>query len=416
MSMSAPEPDVLLFEAPTAEEALEAVHTQVGPGAEIISAERARTGGIGGFFAREVVQLRVRKPGTKTAAGSVAGSAAGAQPSVQPMAQPTGQPSAQSSAQSQGLDALMANLLAAEEDDERSFAEVLRARLGGDLTTSNGQTPAMGQAASAMGQAAPVAQATPTNGDATAMGRAAAAHIPGAPSAAAPGSPAPHAAAPAPAAPESPSWPMASADPIASHATPGPAPSADLGGPEPSASHAEWSLTNLMRLGLPAGILETLRGLDPRDEAAWVAGLAHAITPLTRPLPGGAAAYVGPRAAKLARTMDIPVIAVGTEADPERPFAVAMQGGEAARSWLAWNRARRWLHVVIGGEGWRPLLFDEPLAVSWVGDENLCEAIRLSSELGLVLGFGLGSGRGAKARRAVPLEVALTIRDLLPRR
>ena len=353
MSTSTPEPGVLLFEAPTAEEALEAVTAEVGPGAQILSAERSRTGGIGGFFAREIVQLRVRRP-------ELAATPATPAP-----------PASASSAQPQGLDALMAGLLADEEDDERSFAEVLRARLGVEE-----QVPA---AATLLAQ--------PAVGSGPAPGPAQPAPEP--PAQRAPAQPAP--ARPTPAQP----------DPY---------------GPEPSGTGVEWSLTNLKRLGLPSGILETLHGLDPRDDAAWVAALAHAISPLTRPLPGGAAAYVGPRAAKLGRTMDVPVVAVGAEADPERHFAVEMQGGEAARSWLAWTRARRWLHVVIGGEGWRPLLFDEPLAVSWVGEENLCEAIRLSSELGLVLGFGLGAGRGARARRAVPLEVALTIRDLLPRR
>ena len=49
----------VLVEGRTAEEALEKVHRDLGDDARILQAEKVRRGGVGGFFAREMVQLTV---------------------------------------------------------------------------------------------------------------------------------------------------------------------------------------------------------------------------------------------------------------------------------------------------------------------------------------------------------------------
>src|SRR5437588_8116266 len=54
--------DLLLVEAPTAEEALERLSSLLGPDVEIVAAGKVTRGGIGGFFAREMVQLSARCP------------------------------------------------------------------------------------------------------------------------------------------------------------------------------------------------------------------------------------------------------------------------------------------------------------------------------------------------------------------
>jgi hypothetical protein len=436
------QPGTLIIEAATAEAALAEVHTRLGADAEIVAADRALRGGIGGFFAREVVQLRARPAGMAAPSGSVrppdltdltalrvadaaagpgggAAEDAGAAESAGPTArlaalrpaappQPAGsQPAEPQPAEGQtALDALLADLVARAGSEERSFADVLRGKmpeLGGD-----GQGGAAGEdvtAPPAISGATRVVSGDP---------RAVTAAAPVIPAATAAATVAPTAAATvAPASSAPTALPVPTEPPIPPAEVGAPA---GLPTPDAEAEIVDWSLGNLQRLGLPAGLLEGLRGLDPRDDTGWLAGLARAIGTLTRPLPAGPAAYVGPRAAKLAGALGVPVVKVGAEPAGGRPFAAAVRGSDTARSWLAWSRGRRWVHLVVGGEGWRPLLFDEPLAVSWVGEEDLCEAVRLAAELGLVLGYGMGSGRGAQARRATALEVALAIRDLLPRR
>src|SRR5258708_39689790 len=54
---------LLLVESPTAEEALERLSLLLGPDVEIVAAGKVTRGGIGGFFAREMVQLSARSQG-----------------------------------------------------------------------------------------------------------------------------------------------------------------------------------------------------------------------------------------------------------------------------------------------------------------------------------------------------------------
>src|SRR4030081_3846478 len=54
--------DLLLVESPTAEEALDRLSSLLGPDVEIVAAGKVARGGVGGFFAREMVQLSARAP------------------------------------------------------------------------------------------------------------------------------------------------------------------------------------------------------------------------------------------------------------------------------------------------------------------------------------------------------------------
>src|SRR5438309_11961620 len=56
------EGDLLLVESPTAEEALDRLSALLGPDVEIVAAGKVARGGVGGFFAREMVQLSARSP------------------------------------------------------------------------------------------------------------------------------------------------------------------------------------------------------------------------------------------------------------------------------------------------------------------------------------------------------------------
>src|SRR5258708_18540527 len=54
--------DLLLVESPTAEEALDRLSSLLGPDVQIVAAGKVARGGVGGFFAREMVQLSARSP------------------------------------------------------------------------------------------------------------------------------------------------------------------------------------------------------------------------------------------------------------------------------------------------------------------------------------------------------------------
>lgn len=58
-----PAEQAITIEAATIEEALAKVSADLGPNARILSADRVRRGGIGGFFAKEVVEVRAEPVG-----------------------------------------------------------------------------------------------------------------------------------------------------------------------------------------------------------------------------------------------------------------------------------------------------------------------------------------------------------------
>ena len=77
--MSQPLPDTgssIVIEAPTAEEALAEVTQRLGQDAEIVDADRALRGGVGGFFQREVVRLTARPRADRVVEADDAGVAA----------------------------------------------------------------------------------------------------------------------------------------------------------------------------------------------------------------------------------------------------------------------------------------------------------------------------------------------------
>jgi len=94
----------LRFDGPTLEEAVEAAKRQLGPSPNIVAATRVRKGGVGGFFAREHVEVEVevdgagssrRPPSTRPAPrapkdsqGPRPSASSGAAPSERPEAQP----------------------------------------------------------------------------------------------------------------------------------------------------------------------------------------------------------------------------------------------------------------------------------------------------------------------------------------
>jgi hypothetical protein len=330
-----------VVEAPTAEDAIAQVHASLGADARIVDARRVLRGGIGGFFAREVVQLHAAPAASSPAStvpastvpdggavslagtwGAVLRSEAGRTADsevVRPEASP--------------VDRLLDS--ASEVPDAVDFATFLRRRLAEEDAAA--PDVAGGTGAGAPLEAAPPAERSPEV------------------------------------------------------VAPEPFPTGDVGEPSPATDGGpSWSVGVLLQLGLPVELVRSLQVAEPADDLAWTTALAEVLRPSCRPLPTGPAVMLGPHAHLIGE----------------------IEGTPAARSetWLKALRGGRWLHLVVGGDGWRAPLADQPLAASWARTEDLPDALRCAVELGLVLGFGPLGGR---IRRARPLDVALAVRDLV---
>lgn len=409
----------LVAEAPTAEAALEQVHAAYGAGARIVEAKRVLRGGIGGFFAKEVVQIHAAR-------GSDAPSAPAPAPATQAPATGDASPAAVASP----IERLLAE--AGDTPDEVDFATFLRRQLAPELAA---QSAASAPSAAPRSTDAPPRAAAPMHWPTmddiarpAAQRSEAAAHAP---------APVETPAAQAPAQDTGrPSWADAPAGTRvttqdAVDRTPAPTPPTEpVPAPAPAAAAPAtlparwqdeddltppdgraWSRTVLVRLGLPVALVQSLDVAERADDVAWTFALAEALRPLCRPLPSGRALMVGPRARGLATSIGMPVTAVGQPLLALGDVAAGVTGSDASLDWMERARRGRWLHLVIGGKGWRDLLHADPLAVSWASEEDLPIALRAALELGLVLGYGPLGGRADRAR---PLDVALAIRDLIP--
>ncbi len=302
---------VLVVEAPSAEEALATVTERLGADARIVSAERVRRGGIAGFFAREVVQLRAARASDAAALARLGAGAA---------------------------------LGATRAGRAPTFARALEEALDGDGSTP----PAM---ASESGSG-------PDDG----------------------------AAAPPPAPVE-------------------PA-TAGLG-------RVAWSPDELVRIGLPYGLIESVVRLAPRDDLGWVGAIAGWVNRFCGPPPEGPALVVGPRADRLARALELPLVRCPQLPRNEGTVCVAFEEGCTDLAWLARAQAGRFVHAVLGGAGSARLRDWGPKVVSWVEPGCVVEALRWCSQDGAVLGYGIV---GARLVPAGPVDVALAIRDLVERR
>lgn len=372
-----------IVEATTTQAAIAEVRTRLGPDARIVDARRVLRGGIGGFFAKEVVQLHAAagpfparvttdasaeadvdaslhhthtgagtglhaadggdgdRPGTAGAGNTAPDLSHGAGPWDAVLQAGSGGARGGSDGAVGGSTSVspVDRLLGSVGDDVPDtidFATFLRRQLGGGPGDTRGGVVPQDEPAP---QDQPVPQGQPVPQD-----------------------------QPAPQGQAVP-WNLGAVD-------------------APAMEGVPWSTSALLQLGLPAELVRSLDVAEPADDVAWTRALAEALRPSCRPLPLGPAVLLGPHAHLVGK----------------------VDGTPAARSetWLNALRDGRWLHLVVGGDGWRALLAEEPLAVSWAREEDLADAVRCAVELGLVLGYGPMGGR---IRRARPLDVALAVRD-----
>lgn len=367
--------DLLTVEAPTAEQAIEQVHERLGPDAEIVAADRVLRGGLWGFFPKQVVQLTARP---------VVDAPEPEQPEPVAPLTPAG---------GGDISSVLARLSAEQDNAEEGLGEALRRHLGvtidGDaVPPSFADTPQpsfeearprVDTAVSATSGWSPPAVAT----DAPRV------------------SPAPRSA------PDI--TPASVPDRVPDDTAPISMDNVEWDGPDGAA----WSGRGLLMLGLPRGFVDAVLAQSPTDDAAWTYAVARVLAPLCRPMPAGEAVLIGPRAQTLGRALGVPSVKLSAAPTGTATFAVACVDSARARTWLAEHRRHRWTHLVISGLDWRGLLFEDPLAVSWVGDDTLGEAIRVAHDLGMVLGHGLRSETSEDLVPPVPIELAMLLRDML---
>ncbi|MCP4966773.1 MAG: hypothetical protein GY926_16290 [bacterium] len=178
----------------------------------------------------------------------------------------------------------------------------------------------------------------------------------------------------------------------------------------------EWSTTSLLRLGLPAPVIAAVTDLDANDDLGWIDSIAAAVAPHCGPLPEGDVIIVGPHAERLAEPLGLPLIRSGDMAPYGGSFCAMVEDSPQDREWLDFVRGGRGIHLVVGDEPWHDLLVDEPVAVSWVGESAVVDALYLAFTLGATLGFGTVDGFVSTMVRPQPTDVALAIRRIVGRR
>ncbi|MEA2503370.1 MAG: hypothetical protein QOG36_413 [Actinomycetota bacterium] len=470
--------DLLLVESPTAEEALDRLSSLLGPDVEIVAAGKVARGGVGGFFAREMVQLSARNPPRPApaapprlasavpaapAAPASIGLAESAMASLlngsgRPAAAPrSSQPEAPALYAATEMPAHLRALLsermaepaapAAPPEGEPTFGEALRRQLGIEAPTppGDGNEPADSRVP-AEPQMAPAEPPSPVPPRLTVLDASWGFPLLNDPLAqegpaqlAPTDVPLSEAASPLldttpaaePAVVLAPLFGMPRAQP-APEPAPVPSPvlfdplpdlvpdlAPDLGssapGDAPGTGGVAWSADELVRLGLPFSFIRPLLDARPGDDLAWIRGLAASVRTLCTPLPDGDVALVGALAGQLAKPLRLEALHRPDRGPKRGSICCSIQDDADSRRWFERVRRDRWTHLVVGPLDAKAFLDLHPKAVSWVGADALLGALRLATELGVPLGYFKPDDAG-RALRATPIEVALAVRALVARR
>ncbi|GEM_PF-2886635 len=424
--VSLEERGTVTVEAPSVEAALEAVARQFGEGAQIVKAEKVTKGGIGGFFGKETYQITVAEnpihsepaPGESGGPDATSG---GSGPGRSTRVGPTPPGRIDAAA----VDLVLERLEADEITDHGTFGEALRAELRArDL----GETPPMenpapevidlrdGVSASEGPGSAPVGHMPWTRPPAESLDFQTGGGIGVDPS--------PTRSAPADTGRETPTDTGSGTEPGLTYSPPrhtgsGPETERPLGWPsdgwQTGTGPVDWSMDRLARMGLPYSWLSRIDGLDPLDDMAWVHRLARIATEVCGPFPTGDHLTVGLDTRGVAGVLGLPTVVFPGVPRFEGNLAVSLLSpSRTALDWLDRIRARRPIHLVIDpGLPAHVATETEPAVVSWV-DGALTNALEVVTAGESVLGYRFRSD--GHVVRVSPFELALSIRELLPRR
>lgn len=424
---AAPETGVgtVTIEADSVEEAMQRLASEVGDSAEIVDARKVQRGGIGGFFAKERVQLTAR---------------AAAAPSDEPAA-------------SEGLAGVLDRMTRDADAQETQFATMLRRELGTsqrdlgldtfleavgwDDRTSADQAAkahtAVGEIAAAMASpphAPPVAEETTASAVAPAADTAPSIEEPAATDPGVEAAPSRELQLPPPIVVQRTGTPTNLPGP--SLISPGAAASATAtpksveeipawrlttgAGVPAGMGPVAWRTMDLVRHGIPTEIVAAVADIAPNDDIAWITALARAIAPYCAGSGGADTVLLGANAYQLAEALSIEWVEPGQTAPYEGSFASYVSTESEDRDWLQFVRGKRELHYVIGGDqAWRETLVEVPNVVSWFDESALIDALYLAVAFNAQLGYGALPGRGGSLTKIYPVDVALAIRSMMER-
>ncbi len=384
----------LTVESRTVEEALASISERLGPDVEIVGAQKVVRGGVGGFFARELVQISARPAGASEPQGADT-PAEFADVLRRRLDPETASVEIELPADGDDVRVVLRNGAAAGEEE----ANVVAAMLAGPpppaaLPTEPPPAAMPEPPPTALLVAPPPPAALPSEPPPPAM------LVEPPPPAAMPTEPPP--AVMPPAAPAA-SVPQAPALAVAGRVPTGPT---DRTGPG-------WTLEALLAMRLPAAIIRACAGLDPEADLEWVSAIAAACAPLCQPLAADPAVVAGPGAHHLAGPLRLPAVRAGEPVPADGSFCATVHDSDDDRAWLQSVLGSRRLHVVLGEQDWEGLLVEPPMAVSWTGDRALPGALYLAAALGVPLGFGATGGFPVEVALVDPVDVGLAIRRLV---
>jgi len=382
----------LVVEAPTVESALAAVQHHCGPDATIVEAEKVQSKGIGGFFSKQLFRVHV-------AASSVSEEVSGATSPVEP--QGVGA----------AVDVVLRQVEAGEHDSMQTFGQALSAQLSSDMLTRAGSDSDLG-----VGDDEPIIDLRDTDEpsdvpipDVTSdlsTQRAsfeeltyrqpthADEHIP-----------------------------LPSSDAIA----PPPGPKTEtrtrvpLGRPmdewAPGSGPVRWSMDQLSRLGLPYRLIHGLAHLDPEDDLAWVFRLAESASSLCGQLPQEAMLLIGNDIVTMGSMLGIETGEYPLPPMYEGDAALSVPTLSESADFVDRVSAGRPIHIVCDVGGFGAELLDnvgDELSVATVSTTPaaLALALQIAVATDAVLGYLVD---GDRMIRLTPFELALAVRDSLPR-
>lgn len=144
-----------------------------------------------------------------------------------------------------------------------------------------------------------------------------------------------------------------------------------------------WSPRALRALGLPDRIVDIATAAQPSTEADWIVALMGALKGICTPRTTGPVVMVGPNCANLARQLRLVSISADEVGESVSSVAVANVGADVVRSGLN----QRQVHLVVGGS-WHHLTGVQPAIVSAASTADLLEAIRVCVAWDATLGWG----------------------------
>ena len=149
-----------------------------------------------------------------------------------------------------------------------------------------------------------------------------------------------------------------------------------------SSDTSRWSPRSLRALGVPDRIVDLATASQPIGEADWIVALMGAFKSICATRTIGPVIMVGPKCANLARQLRL--VSISPDEVAESVSSVAAPNASSAAVLAGLNS--RQVHLVVGG-AWQHLSGVQPAIVSAASADDLLEAIRVCVAWDATLGW-----------------------------